>query len=50
MSAKDEDGGRNGEVKYEMVGEESSPFTVDETSGEVKIVKRLDREVAEIHR
>ncbi|XP_051486845.1 protocadherin beta-15-like [Apus apus] len=50
--ATDLDAGPNGDISYQfsqMVGQGHSPFSIDPKTGEIKLTKALDFEVAENH-
>ncbi|NXU33397.1 PCDBD protein, partial [Thalassarche chlororhynchos] len=50
--ATDRDAGANGDISYQFsqaVGQSHSAFTIDPTSGEIKLTKPLDFEAAESH-
>ncbi|XP_038006200.1 protocadherin beta-15-like [Motacilla alba alba] len=50
--ATDPDAGVNGDISYEInevVGQSDSAFVIDAITGEIKLTKPLDFEVAEIH-
>ncbi|XP_074459994.1 protocadherin beta-15-like [Larus michahellis] len=52
VTAIDRDEGVNGDITYQFrqaVGQSNSAFTIDPTSGEIKLTKPLDFEVAENH-
>ena len=44
LTAVDDDLGSNGEVKYSLGGDDAKDFKIDSVTGEVKILKSLDRE------
>ncbi|KAM9289531.1 LOW QUALITY PROTEIN: uncharacterized protein RDI95_005101 [Morus bassanus] len=52
VAATDRDEGVNGDISYQFsqaVGQSDSAFTIDPTSGEIKLTKPLDFEAAENH-
>lgn len=44
VSAGDDDKGENGYITHTIIGEQSLPFTIDLTTGEVKVTRDLDFE------